>query len=107
TAQIAAEILESDKLRLSQNLASGGNSWDLLNELDRDHRGLDNILLVGHEPDLSRLVSVLTTGGETLSLTFKKAGLCKLKMEQLRTNRCASLEWFLTPAQLELLASAK
>jgi len=32
---------------------------------------------------------------------MKKAGLCKLVAQMLRYGRCASLEWLLTPADME------
>lgn len=101
TAEIVAEVFGPDKLRFSANLASGGNAGELINELNRDYPDHKNILLVGHEPDLSRLVSLLTTGERELWLSFKKAGLCKLALEKLRAGQCANLEWLLTPAQLE------
>jgi len=57
-------------------------------------------LLVGHEPYLSSLISLLSTGGPNLSLTLKKGGLCRLEAEPLRCARCASLEWLLAPRLL-------
>jgi len=101
TAEIVAEVFKYGDPRFSENLACGGNPRKLIDELTRDHRACENILLVGHEPDLSRMVSLLTTGGGGLRLSFKKAGLCKLKMEKLRADRCASLEWLMTPGNLE------
>ena len=106
TAEIVAEIFKSKKLHFSQNLASGGSTREVINELNGDYPALENVLLVGHEPDLSRLVSFLSTGGNGLSVRFKKAGLCKLSAVELRADRCANLEWLLTPTQLETIASA-
>jgi phosphohistidine phosphatase SixA len=60
-------------------------------------------LLVGHEPDLSALASLLLTGGGGLTITLKKGGLCRLSAERLRVGRCASLEWLVTPSQLEAM----
>jgi phosphohistidine phosphatase SixA len=56
----------------------------------------ETILLVGHEPYLSSLISLLCTGGSHLALTLKKGGLCRMEVEFLRTTRCASLEWLLS-----------
>ncbi len=100
TAEITAEVFKSKKLRLSKNLASGADARKLIAELNDDYPALKNILLVRHEPCLSRLISLLATGGHDLSLNFKKAGLCKLTVGQLRYGRCAKLEWLLKPSQL-------
>jgi phosphohistidine phosphatase SixA len=37
-----------------------------------------SVLLVGHEPDLSQLLSVLLSGSLDLGITMKKGGLAKL-----------------------------
>ncbi len=100
TAEIVTEVFDSNKLRLSKNLASGGEARKLIDELNNDFPGLKNILLVGHEPVLGKLISLLSTGGEKLSLSFKKAGLCKLTVGELRVGHCAKLEWLLKPRQI-------
>ena len=103
TAEIIAVVFKSNKLRLSKNLASGADPRDLIHELNSDHPLLKNILLVGHEPYLSKLISRLSAGDEKLSLNLKKSGLCKLKVGNLRFGLCATMEWLLTPGQLALL----
>jgi len=60
----------------------------------------ERLLLVGHEPWLGELVSVLTTGGPGLALTFKKAGLCRLTLGRVIPGRCGELDWLLTPRHL-------
>jgi phosphohistidine phosphatase SixA len=56
--------------------------------------------LVGHEPYLSELISMLLSGTTDLSINFKKAGLCKLTVEHLRLGPCATLEWLVSPKLL-------
>ncbi len=104
TAEIVRKIFKSDQLSLSENLASGAKARSLISELNENYASLKNILLVGHEPDLSELVSILTRGDKKLSLHFKKSGLCKLAVSKLRWGRCATLEWLLTPKQLAMMA---
>jgi phosphohistidine phosphatase SixA len=57
-------------------------------------------MLVGHEPYLSDLVSMLLTGHTGLPLNLKKGGLCKLSVTRVRYGRCATLEWLLAPRVL-------
>lgn len=97
TAELVAEILgESKKLKTSDHLAPGKPLTGLIQELS--HRPeLENILLVGHEPDLSRLISVLVAGKPGLAVDLKKGGLCKLEISALRAGHCAKLKWLLTP----------
>jgi phosphohistidine phosphatase len=104
TAEIVARIFKIKKeLKLTFNLAVGGDPEELINELKRDFDSLESVLLVGHEPYLSHFISFLLTGTSGLSLEMKKAGFCKLKIDILRYGRCATLEWLLTPAQLTRL----
>ncbi len=58
------------------------------------------VFLVGHEPALSILASVLLSGEAQTQLTMKKGGVCKLRVDRLRCGRCAVLEWLLTPRVL-------
>lgn len=58
----------------------------------------DALMLVGHEPHLSRLAALLCTGDpEGLDLTLKKCGLCRLELDNVRAGRCATLEWLVSP----------
>ncbi|MGI8965502.1 MAG: phosphohistidine phosphatase SixA [Limisphaerales bacterium] len=100
TAEAVRKIFKLDQLSLSENLASGAKARSLISELNEKYASFKNILLVGHEPDLSELISILTSGDKKLSLHFRKSGLCKLAAGKLRGSRCATLEWFLTPRQL-------
>jgi len=101
TAEIAAEDLGLEKmLNFSDNLGTDGEAEDLIKELNANYKALDSIMLVGHEPDLSSLISVLIAGDAGLSITMKKGGLCKLTVDSLRYGRCAALDWLLAPSQL-------
>ena len=101
TAEIVAEELKLKKrLKFSSTLSAGGDTGDLLRQLVRMKPLPEKLLLVGHEPDLSRLVSWLIAGNTALRLDFKKGGLCKLDVETLRTEKCATLAWLLTSKQM-------
>ena len=92
------------RLEFSDALAPDGSPKDLIRELNELKPAPENILLVGHEPYLSRLVSLLTSGGLEFRMDLKKGGLCKLETENLRCDRCATLAWLLTPKQMKLMA---
>lgn len=100
TAAVVARTLGlTDVLEESALLESGADLQALISHLaSRMHGG--PILLVGHEPMLSSLISLLVSGDEDLDIVMKKAGLCKLSIGRLSPGRCASLEWLLTPRHL-------
>jgi phosphohistidine phosphatase len=105
TADIVAEVCKvHEGVFLSPALAPDGNAKQAIEELNHHRSSKQNILVVGHEPYLSGLISMLVSGSAALTLVMKKGGLCKLSIEALRFERCAILEWLLTPRQLRLMA---
>lgn len=101
TAEIVAEVFGCEKrLGFTKHLAVGGDTEELIKEVLEDYGNKEDIMLVGHEPYLSGLISHLTTGGSDLSLVMKKGGLCKLAADSLSYSQCASLEWLLAPRHL-------
>jgi len=105
TADIVAQTLKTaEGIHLSDTLTPAGSPRQLLVALHTDYRERQEVLLVGHEPYLSRLISTLLTGGPNLSVVMKKGGLCTLDVETLRFGRCASLVSLLTPSQLRCLS---
>jgi phosphohistidine phosphatase len=104
TAEIVAgELKLKKRLEFSDELAPGGSSKALIQKLSGWEPSPENVLLVGHEPGLSRLVSLLVSGGADAAIEMKKGGLCKLEAGELRHGRCARLAWLLTPSQMELM----
>lgn len=104
TAEIVANGLQlKRRLKFSNALAPGGAAAILLRQLERHKPAPEKVLLVGHEPDLSRLISLLVIGNLQLQLDFKKGGLCKLEAKELRAGKCATLAWLLTPKQMRMI----
>jgi phosphohistidine phosphatase len=104
TAEIVAEALAArKKLEFSDSLAPGGSTRKLVEFLNRLRPPPESVLLVGHEPYLSGLVSLLVAGNQGCSVVIKKGGLCKLATDSLTHGRCAALEWLLTPKQMALM----
>jgi phosphohistidine phosphatase len=105
TAEIVAKILKLERnLTFSSDLIPGGNPQALIRQLNGLKPAPENILLVGHEPFLSRLIALLATGDTTAAIDMKKGSLCKLETEDLEYGHCATLKWLLTPGQMELMA---
>jgi len=117
TAQIVAQVLGCRRqLELTDALTPGGEPGEFIHMLSRAgqagngtrlpgrrcpaRRSLQDVLLVGHEPFLSSLISLLITGDTHAGIVLKKGGLCKLSAESPKAGRCAELEWLLTPKQL-------
>jgi phosphohistidine phosphatase len=104
TAEIVAEAFEArKKLEFTDSLTPGGSAKKLIELLNHLRPPPENVLLSGHEPYLSGLISLLVSGDAGFSVVMKKGGLCKLSVESLKPGRCASLEWLLTPRQMELM----
>jgi phosphohistidine phosphatase len=104
TAEIVAEALElRKKLETSETLTPAGSAAKLV-DLINSRSKAEEVLLVGHEPSMSELISLLVTGTRNAPITMKKGGLCKLSTERLEAGRCATLEWLLTPKQMCLMA---
>jgi len=76
-----------------------GTRGQLISEINERYV-VDALMIVGHEPNLSTLISQLISGDETLSIHMKKAGLCCLTIDKLIDGKCAVLEWLLDPTLL-------
>lgn len=104
TAEIVAGKLKMKKrLLIAAELRPGGDAKRLIRQIAAAKRMPKSILLVGHEPDLSELISLLVTGTIEAGFALKKCGLAKLEVEQLRPEKCAVLTWLLLPDQLKLM----
>ena len=62
---------------------------------------VERLILVGHEPDLSRWLCVVLSGRRKAFVEFGKASACLVEMPSQAGQ--ARLEWFLTPDLLRAL----
>lgn len=102
TAAIVADGygLADDRVVATPALAPGGAADDLRAALGKCAR-CEGVVLVGHQPDLGELASILLVGTPGLvPLPFKKAGLAGITVGALPPRQAGVLEFFLTPAQL-------
>lgn len=65
---------------------------------------VDEIMLVGHMPDMSILASQLLCGDDDAAFDFKKLGVCCIAFTGKAEPGCGRLMWFMKPSQLELVA---
>jgi len=101
TAELIRQGLgTSTEICFTDNLVLRADARELLREISENYPRKKNILLVGHEPFLSALISRLISGNDQCPIEMKKGGLCKLAVFHLKFGRCARLEWLLAPGQL-------
>jgi phosphohistidine phosphatase len=106
TAEIAAQAIGlKERIEEWSELGAGGSNEALLRRLQTVAQGKQfrSVLLVGHEPQLSELTSLLLSGKSNLSVDFRKAGVCCLQAGPSLKWGQATLRWLLTPKQLRLL----
>ena len=101
TAEIVAQAYnkKNKTIYLTNNLLPPAPIEKLLREVNAQFPRSNSVLLVGHEPHLTEMVSSLLKCRNPLAIDFKKGGLCCLSA--VPPN--AVLNWLLTPTQLGLL----
>ena len=100
TAEILADVFKmKKKIEFSEHLIPMGNPDLLIAEMNEKY-SVDSIALVGHEPQLTHLISLLVAKNAGVDMTLKKGGVCSLSADDLHHARQATLEWLLTPGIL-------
>lgn len=66
--------------------------------------GAQRVLIAGHLPSVAEVASFLLTEGSKAAVQFEMGGCCCIDVDELPTHS-GRLRWYLTPAQLELIAS--
>jgi len=102
-AIVAAGLKSAPDVRETEALAPGISTIETLRALD-PLRQEDEVMVVGHEPGLSRLVAQLLTGSPAgLSIKLKKGGCVAVEVSFPLTRSSGMLRWALTPRALRLL----
>lgn len=97
TAEIAIHELDpKPKLVETEALLPERSPEQVWKEL-RPHSDANEILLAGHEPQLSSLVAFLL-GAPELRLDLKKGALVRISVEKMGVAPKGELKWVLTPA---------
>jgi phosphohistidine phosphatase len=72
----------------------------------KKYKDKKHVMLVGHEPDLSRLASNLL-GSSRSVIEFKKGALCCIELPLLTPKASGVLQWHLQPKQLRCLKRSR
>ena len=109
TAVIVTQVykLKNKNIHFTNNLLPPVSIEKLLQELHQHFPKSRNVLLVGHEPHLTEMISKLLKSTKPLNIDFKKGGLCSVSIEQSLEAPNAVLNWLLTPTQLGLMVKGK
>lgn len=105
TAQIVAKELNLKKGAVEEwdELKPEGNRAALLRKLGQ-FKQESSVLVVGHEPYLSTMISEIVLGTATGGIVLKKAGLARIGVTSLRPRVKGELRWLLTPRHLKKMA---
>lgn len=101
TGEIVKDLVGAEGFMTTPVLASGVNLRDCVKEIN--NHSLPSLLLVGHEPQLSGLISVLTGGDEQFRVDMAKATLACLETKHPVKKAHAVLVWLLPANLLEAL----
>ena len=103
TAGLLAAGLDGPEPELESALAPGGSAEELLESL----RGAgERVALVGHQPDLGRLLLLAVAGRAGDGAPLKKGGAARVDFEGAPRPGAGALHWLLTPRQLRWLGRA-
>lgn len=110
TASLVAMAFNSEnKIEKWDELKPDGNRRDLYRKLSQRFKQDSSILIVGHEPYLSSLISEVMFEGDRMStaggrIVLKKAGLAKVRITPSHQTIQGELRWLLTPKHLKKIS---
>ena len=97
TAEIVARRYKLlNRLELWDELKPSGELENLFRRLARQ-KGGSNLMIVGHEPQLSGMICRIISGSSEVNLVLKKAGLAKVEILGFKPKITGELRWLLTP----------
>jgi phosphohistidine phosphatase len=101
TAKIVASVLDQkDRLVVWDELAPGGDLDTVCYHASGSGEHA-SVLVIGHEPGLSMLISKITGDMGNGSFGFAKAGLAKIRNFSYTKRPSGDLQWLLTPKNLK------
>ena len=100
TAEIVADGLGMPKKPKNWKvLVPGGDPDDVCHEIE-NHADAAALLLVGHEPLLSLLISRIISGDENAGIVMTKGALARIRNYSYQTRPSGELLWLITAKQM-------
>ena len=103
TAQIIADAFNME-ITLSDTLAPAGSS-SLVFKAIAKHADVNQVYLVGHEPDMGMLLNKLTWAGLECEFPFKKAAVARIDVSDMPPTSPGILKWYMPPKIVHALFS--
>ena len=94
TALLLQKRYKNARLEVFQPLAVGKSLSTVLRGIFGD---TENLAIVGHEPQLSRLISFLISGQKESFIELKKGAACLIEIHGSFSKFKAELKWLITP----------
>ncbi len=104
TAKVFADNFNCELIK-SAKLSPGVAVKSFIESLEA-YQSKDELMLVGHEPDMGELVSVLVGGSPVFRMPFRKSAVCLVNCEEVPPALSGNLEWILTPDLISGLVQA-
>jgi phosphohistidine phosphatase len=98
TAQVLTEVARWPKAEVVPQLKPGKGEAAVITLLAEDRS--KRIAVVGHEPDLSRLLAACLVKSSTLSIELKKSSAACISFRGKARAGSATLKWLATPRML-------
>lgn len=104
TADLLARLLKrGGRIETVDELGLSGGSMAIRGRLAQTDDAIA-VALVGHEPDMGELASLLLFGSATSAVRFKKGGVACIALEGDIEPGAGVLQWMLTPKQMRAMA---
>lgn len=101
TAEIVGKVLKVEEdIRISVTLSSGFNTDRISREIT-GVPGIENVMIVGHEPDLSSFIGHVIAGENGATIKMAKGGLAKLRDFRFSDKPMGELLWLVSPDLLK------
>lgn len=105
TAGAVADVLKIKKGGMEEwgELKPEGSRAELYRKLSQ-FKPESSVLVIGHEPYLSTMVSEIISGGAAGGIVLKKAGLARITVTSFQPRIKGELKWLLTPKHIKKIA---
>jgi phosphohistidine phosphatase len=101
TAEIIARALgQKERLTTWDELAPGGDPETVCYHASQCGKEA-TVLIIGHEPLLSMLVSRIISGNDNASIILTKGGLAKIRNYSFKDRPSGDLQWLISQKQMQ------